>query len=118
MTTQCLSAEQSRAVQIISALGFGVIHGLRIRDGSPCFVPETRIVQMIKLESHPQPRSESNSPGTTMKTEFQELFEQLNRVAVGIVDIEVRHGFPFRLIVEWSSTTFLETLRSSSEERP
>jgi hypothetical protein len=113
MTIDHLDRDHRQVVEIITALGFGVIERLLIREGSPCCDPAPHVIQMIKLD----PIQRASPKRTGFKKEFQELFEQLNRVTVGIVDIEVRHGPPFRLIVEWSSTTFLETLRSNSEER-
>jgi hypothetical protein len=38
--------------------------------------------------------------GLTLKKEFKDLFDQLNRLPDGIVDIEVQHSQPFRLVVE------------------
>ena len=118
MTRDRLNRDQRQVVEIITALGFGVIERLSIREGSPCCEPAPHVIQMIKLDSGPGHQPDANGIGPALKKEFQELFEQVKRVREGIVDIEVRHGLPFRLIVERSATTFLETLRSSSEERP
>jgi len=99
MTKFSLSPSQRRTVEIIEALGFGVIERLLIRGGLPCYEPEPRIVQAIKLaasERQPDPCSAD----LTLKKEFEGLFDQLTRLRDGIVDIEVRHNLPFRLVVE------------------
>jgi hypothetical protein len=35
-----------------------------------------------------------------LKKEFESLFDQLNRLGDAVVDIEVRHSLPFRLVLE------------------
>jgi hypothetical protein len=100
MTKSSLDIGQRRTVEIIEALGFGVIERLLIRCGLPCFEPEPRIVQTIKLDSDPERHPDRTSANLTLKKEFESLFEQLIRLRDGIVDIEVRHSAPFRLVVE------------------
>lgn len=95
-----LNPAQRRTVEIIEALGFGVIERLSIRDGSPCYEPEPRIVQTIKLDSEPERQSDGGHADLTLKKEFESLFNQLTRLHDGVVDIEVRHSLPFRLVLE------------------
>ena len=95
-----LSPAQRQTVAIIEALGFGVIEHLAFREGLPCFEPVPRIVQTIKLDSGPERKPDSGQADLTLKKEFETLFDQLNRFGEGVVDIEVRHGAPFRLILE------------------
>jgi hypothetical protein len=87
-------------VNIIEALGFGVIARLFICGGVPCYEPEPRIVQAIKLDSEPGRQADRSCADLTLKTEFENLFEQLSRLCEGVVDIEVRHRLPFRLVLE------------------
>jgi hypothetical protein len=89
-------------VEIIEALGFGSIEHLQIRCGVPCHDPEPRIVQTIKLDSDPERQPDRTDAGLTLKKHFEILFEQLNRLGEGTVDIEVQHGLPFRLVRERS----------------
>jgi hypothetical protein len=100
MTKFSLNPGQRRTVEIIEALGFGVIEHLSIRDGSPCFEPEPHIVQTIKLDSEPEQQPDCRHADVTLKNQFQCLFNQLTRFRNGIVDIEVRHSLPFRLVLE------------------
>lgn len=102
MTKSSLAPAQRRTVRIIEALGFGVIERLSIREGVPCYDPDPRIVQAIKLDSEPERPSDRSSPDLTLKKEFETLFDQLKQLRDGTVDIEIRHGVPFRLIVERS----------------
>jgi hypothetical protein len=100
LTKSSLAPGQCQLVEIISVLGFGVIERLSIRDGLPCFDPDPRIIQAIKLGPEPEPKPNHNNADLTLKKEFESLFEQLSRLRDGIVDIEVRHGAPFRLVLE------------------
>src|ERR1700724_3105177 len=100
MTKKSLNPDKRRTAEIIEALRFGVIERLSIRGGLPCYEPEPRIVQAIKLDSEPERQPDRNNAELTLKQEFESLFEQLSRLRDGIVDIEVRHGAPFRLIRE------------------
>src|SRR5260370_10340844 len=95
----CLTSEQRTTVQIIEALGFGVIERLAIRSGLPCYEPEPRIIQAIKLDSVSEHQPDRNAD-LTLKKEFESLFTHLSRLRDGIVDIEVRHSTPFRLVLE------------------
>ena len=100
MTKSSLNPGQRQTVEIIEALGFGAIERLLIRGGMPCFDPEPRIVQAIKLDSEPERQSDPGCADLTLKKEFESLFDQLSRLRDGVVDIEVRHSLPFRLVLE------------------
>lgn len=100
MTKSCLTPGQSQTVEIIEALGFGVIVGLSIRDGLPCFDPEPRIAQTIKLASGPGRQPDRSRADLTLQKEFEDLFDELNQVRDGVVDIEVQHSLPFRIVRE------------------
>jgi len=102
MTKSSLSPSQRRTVEIIEVLGFGVIERLLISGGLPCYDPEPRIVQAIKLGSEPERQPDHGHADLTLKKEFESLFDQLSRLRDGVVDIEVRHSLPFRLVLERS----------------
>jgi hypothetical protein len=101
MTKRDLEAGQRRIVEIIELIGFGSIHGLLIREGQPCYDPAPRILQSIKLSAK-QEHELARGNADTLKKEFESLFEHLSRLRHAIVDIEVQHGVPFRVIVERS----------------
>ena len=100
MTKSSLNPGQRQMVEIVEALGFGVIERLLIRGGLPCYEPEPRIVQAIKLDSDSERQPDRGCADMTLKKEFESLFDQLGRLRDGFVDIEVRHSAPFRLVLE------------------
>ena len=99
MTTVSLTPAQRRIQAIIEALGFGIIQGLVIHEGQPWFDPAPRIVQSIKLDSHPEPMHLVDEHGPP-KQAFVDLFQRLSALGDCTVDIEIHHGLPFRLVVE------------------
>lgn len=104
MTKDSLKPSQQRIVEMIDALTFGRIEGLTIRCGEPYYEPAPCIAQEIKLGTPPEDRRRSNSQDFALKSEFESLFIHLERLGNGIVDIEIRHGLPFRLIINHGDT--------------
>ena len=99
MSRRALHPSQLDLLNIIEQLGFGRIGGIRIRDGKPWFGQMPEIVQEVKLDSDPEPRNKQCNDDYALKSEFERLFYQLNRLRDGIVDVEVRHSLPFKLAV-------------------
>ena len=102
MTKSALNPDQRQTVEIIQSLGFGSIEHLCIRAGLPCYEPEPRIVQVIKLDSRLEQQLDRGHADLTLKKEFESLFDQLSQLGDATVDIEVRHSLPFRLVLERS----------------
>jgi hypothetical protein len=101
VTKSSLNPGQRRTLEIIQELGFGRIERLSIRDGQPSYdYPAPRVFQEIKLGSECDRHLVSNPADFTLTKQFGSLFNQLSRLREGIVDIEVRHGLPFRLVVD------------------
>jgi hypothetical protein len=100
MTKSSLNPAQRQTLEIVDWLGFGVIECLRISGGFPCYDPQPRIIQTIKLDSEPAGPPADDHADLTLKKEFEILFDQLSRLGDGVVDIEVRHSLPFRLVLE------------------
>jgi hypothetical protein len=67
VTKSSLNPAQQRTVEIIEALGFGVIEHLSIHGGLPCDEPEPRVVQTIKLDSEPDRQSDGGHADLTLK---------------------------------------------------
>ena len=99
MTEPTLDPARLQLVEAILELGFGRIEQISIRDGKPYFERATRVVQEIKIDSQAHRRSDPGA-NLTLKKEFQTLFDQLDRLSDDIVDIEVRHSLPFKLVLE------------------
>jgi hypothetical protein len=100
MTKHLLTAGQSRLLDLIEELGFGRIEQLSIHDGEPCYDRSPRIVEEIKLGSMAERRPGCTTRGATLKKEFESLFNHLSGLSDGTVDIEIRHGLPFKLVLE------------------
>jgi hypothetical protein len=100
MTKRSLDPRRFRLVEIIEELVFGRIEKLSIVDGEPSYERAFQIVQEIKLGSLPQRRPDDGDSDLTLKKEFEDLFSELSRLRDGVVDIEVRHATPFKLVLE------------------
>jgi hypothetical protein len=100
MNRSSLNPDLRRTMEIIEALGFGVIERLSIRGGLPCYEQEPHLIQAIKLDSEPPGQPDCDDDDLTLRKEFVSLFDQLSRLGDVMVDIEVRHSLPFRLVLE------------------
>lgn len=100
MIKRSLDISHLRLLEIIDELGFGRIEQLSIHNGQPCYERTLRIVEEIKLGSERERRPDHCNADLTMKKEFEDLFNRLSQLRNGIVDIEVRHSIPFRLVLE------------------
>ena len=107
MIRSSLTPAQNQLLHLIEELAFGRIEQLSIHNGEPCYDPAPHIVQEIKLGSETERRPDQSNPDLTLKKEFLELFSALARLNDGVVVIEVRHGAPFRIIIERRYTEFL-----------
>jgi hypothetical protein len=94
-------------VETIEELGFGRIEQIPIRDGRPCFERATQTVREIKLGSESEPRTERINADLTLKIEFERLFNELSQLGDGLVDLEIRHAVPFKLVVRRSGKELL-----------
>jgi hypothetical protein len=102
MTKSSLTPDQRRTVEIIEALRFGVIERLSIRGGIPCYETDPHIVQAIKLDSDTPGDAGHCHADLTLKREFDNLFHELAGLSDALVDVEIRHGLPVRLVLERS----------------
>lgn len=107
MTKASLNPDQRRTVDIIEALDFGVVERLLIRGGVPCYDQEPRIVQTIKLAPQPDRQPHHHDADLSLNKAFKNLFDQLGHLPDGLVDVEVQHSRPFRLILERRYEEFL-----------
>lgn len=101
MTKARLSEPRRRLVEVMQQMCFGRIDGLTVRAGEPVFDPRPRLIRDIKLGGDTLPQPESNSGDFALKIQVVELLDHLTEIQDGIVQsIEVKHGLPFRLMVE------------------
>ena len=103
MTKAELSAARTRLVEMMQQIGFGRVDDLVVQDGEPVFNPMPRIIQDIKLGAENVARPQPDSADFTLRSQVIELFAHLTELGNGTVQsIEVRHGLPFRLLVQRS----------------
>jgi hypothetical protein len=104
ITKSSLSEPRRRLVEMMQGLNFGRIERLAVRRGEPVFDPAPRIIQDIKIGGENGPRPELAHDDFTLRSQVAELFEHLTRLGDGSVEIvEVKHGLPFRLVIEHSA---------------
>ena len=99
-TKSALSGARRRLLETMQRLNFGRIENLAVHAGEPAFDPAPRIVQEIKIGGENGPRPELTHDDFILKNQVAELFTHLSHLNDGSVDIEVKHGLPFRLVVE------------------
>ena len=102
-TKASLSGARKRLLETMQRLNFGRIENLAVRAGEPAFDPAPKIVRDIKIGGENGPRPELDRDDFALKTQVAELFDHLTQLGDGsIAMIEVKHGLPFRLVVEQS----------------
>ena len=99
MNRRSLHPFQLELLNLIEVLRFGRVEGLHVRGRKPWFDPAPNIVQEIRLCSDAEACVQERAANPKLKSEFERLFAQLERLGDGIVDIEVRHSIPFKLAV-------------------
>jgi hypothetical protein len=102
-TKSALSGPRRRLLETMQQLNFGRIENLAVHAGEPAFDPAPKIVQDIKIGGENGPRPELAQDDFVLKSQVAELFTHLSHLSDIAVVIEVRHGLPFRLIVEQQS---------------
>lgn len=96
-----LSPERARLVRLFQTINFGRIEELEVRSGEPQFSPAPRVFVEVKLDAEDGPRPESRLSDFALRRPIERFFEQVARLEDGTIErIEVRHGLPFRMIVE------------------
>lgn len=82
-------------------INFGRIECLEIKNGDPVFDPAPKIVREVKFGGENGPRIELNGADFALKAQVLDLFLQMDGIASGQIDlIEIKHGLPFRMLVE------------------
>jgi hypothetical protein len=82
-------------------LNFGRIERLAVKAGEPIWNPPPRIVREVKFGGDNSPRPEREMQSFSLKSRLVELFRHLDGIASGeIALLEVKHGLPFRMLIE------------------
>ena len=100
-STQDLSPSERSLVRALQQLGFGHLESVKIHNGAVVLEPSPTVVRTVKFgttETEQQSRSCDFELGKSMA----ELFEYIRGVDQGeIRRLEVRHGLPFSMEVEY-----------------
>ena len=100
-TKGALPAAYRRLLETMQRLNFGKIEDLEIRGGLPVLQPPPRIVRDVKIGAENSARPELEKEDFLLRAPVIEFFEHLSQLGNGRVAlIEIRHGHPFRLLIE------------------
>ncbi len=101
MHMEGLSPAKQRLLRLFQTINFGRIEELEIRNGEPEFNPPPRIFVELKLDAADGSRPESRLNRFPLRSQVERFFDQISRLKDGAVEvIEIRHGLPFRMVVE------------------
>lgn len=96
-----LSPSQQKLLAEMQRINFGRIEDLMVYRGEPVFDLPPRVVREVKFGSENGPRLEAAKTDFALKAQVRELLAQLEALGDGVVStIEVKHGLPFRMVVE------------------
>lgn len=101
VTLASLPPARERLVKLMQEINFGRVEELAVGRGEPLFDPPPRIIREVKFCSEQGPRPELAKEDFQLKAQVRELFAQMEAMGEGVISrIEVKHGLPFRMIVE------------------
>lgn len=100
-TKASLSLARSRLVEWMQRINFGRIEQLVIRDGEPVFDPPPQVLREFRPGGDNTSRPESRLDDFELKREVLELLDHLDLLGNATIQlIEVKHGLPFKALVE------------------
>jgi hypothetical protein len=89
-------------VELMEDLNFGRIEGLKLRDGRPVLQPLPRVIAAVRMTSEDRNSDSKPRSGSDLRQSVSDLIALIRRIGDGEVFlIEVRHGLPFSVEVEW-----------------
>ncbi len=96
-----LTPSQQLLLTKMQRINYGRIEGLSVRRGQPVLDPPPRIIHEIKFGGDNGPRPEVAKADFELKAQVRDLFAHLEALGDGVIPcIEIKHGLPFRMIVE------------------
>ena len=100
-TKSGLSKGRCSLLELMQRMDFGRIEGLVVRAGEPVVDSGARIIREIKLGGEHSSRTELERGDFELKAQVIELFQCLSEIENGtIACVDVKHGLPFRLVIE------------------
>ncbi len=92
---------RQRLIELMQRVNFGRIDGLVVTDSQPVLDPPPQITREIKLGGENGARPEAEIGDFALKSQVIELFDFFEQLRNGVIDVlEVKHGLPFRVIVQ------------------
>jgi hypothetical protein len=105
-TKSSLSEAQRHLVALLQWINFGRVEHLNVRGGEPLFDPPPRVIQTLKMGADNSRRRETTLPDFWLKQEVIEMLKLITNLGDGeVLVIEVQHGLPFALEVEFRAET-------------
>ncbi|NQU19764.1 MAG: hypothetical protein HQ567_00665 [Candidatus Nealsonbacteria bacterium] len=96
-----LTEPHRRLVELMQQVNFGRIENLAVRSGRPVLDPPPRIVREVKFGGQNGARPEASSGNFALKAQVVELLQYIDAMRNGLIEVlEIKHGLPFRIIVE------------------
>jgi hypothetical protein len=96
-----LSCPKRDLIRLLQRIQFGQIHHLPIRGGEPVLSPPPHVIRDVKFCAESGPRPDLDHDDIALKAQVLDLFAQLDSIGNGTIRcLEVRHGLPFRMLVE------------------
>ena len=90
-------------VKLMQRLNFGRVEGLVVQKGEPVLDPPPRLIREVKFCAENGPRPEVEKEDFVLKAHVRDLFDHMEAMGDGVIGcIEVKHGLPFRMILEES----------------
>jgi len=94
------SRPRMKLIELMQSINFGRIMGFKVLGGEPVLNPRPTIVRAHKLKGENGPRPELSAADFLLKQEIVELFNFLDDLQEGEIDlIEIKHGLPFLIEV-------------------
>jgi hypothetical protein len=104
-----LSKPRRYLLELMQRINFGRIEGLVVRGGEPAFDSRARIIREIKLGGEHSPYHAMERADFELKAQVIELFEHITALGNGTIGcLDVKHGLPFRLVIEEADTHLLD----------
>ncbi len=96
-----LSPAKQRLLRLFQSINFGRVEDLEIRGGDPEFCPPPKVFVELKLDVADGARPEFSLGRFPLRNQVERFLTQLARLGDGTVEmIEIRHGLPFRMVIE------------------
>jgi hypothetical protein len=96
-----LSPQKKRLVELMQSLNYGRIEQLVVRDGEPIFDPPPQILREFKPGGDNARRPEAQLDDFELKREVLEFLNHLDHLGNATIRlVEVKHGLPFKALVE------------------